>query len=375
MSDIDAASYGETSAGALVRQYTLRNASGMVVRFLDYGGTLTEISVPDRAGSFANVALGCRNIADYETRSPYFGALVGRYANRIAGARFILDGEPCHLAANNGPNTLHGGMAGGVVQGSGDPKDRGKRNEGGATPNFSHRIWDVVSAGPNAATLRLVSADGDNGFPGTLTLEVTYTLDEANALRIDYAARVEGRATVLNPTSHCYFNLAGNGAGSALDHVATIYAGRYLPTDAGQIPTGAIEKVDGTPMDFRAGKRIGADIRAGFEQLALAGGYDHCYVLDKPEGALGLAARAHDPVSGRTLAIETTEPGVQFYTGNKLDGTIIGSGGALYRQGDGFAFETQHFPDSPNQPQFPSTRLDPGVEFRSTTIWRFGVSS
>lgn len=357
MSDIEVASYGETGAGALVRQFTLRNARGMIVRFLDYGGTLTEISAPDRSGAFANVVLGCRTLADYESKSPYFGALLGRFANRIAGARFTLDGEPCHLAANNGPNTLHGGMA------------------TGATPNFSHRVWDIVSAGPAAATLRLVSADGDNGFPGLLTLEATYTLDDANALKIDYAARVEGRPTVLNPASHCYFNLAGNGAGSVLDHTVTIYAGRYLPTDSGQIPTGALDPVDATPMDFRAAKPIGANIRAGFEQLARAGGYDHCYVLDKPAGALGLAARAHDPVSGRTLAIETTEPGVQFYTANKLDGTIIGSAGTLYRQGDGFAFETQHFPDSPNQPQFPSTRLDPGEEFRSTTIWRFGVDS
>ncbi|HEX7390781.1 MAG TPA: aldose epimerase family protein, partial [Acidiphilium sp.] len=307
-------------------------------------------------GAFANVALGCRTLADYETRSPYFGALVGRFANRIANARFTLDGETVRLPANNGPNTLHGGPS------------------HGPTPNFSHRVWSVTDSGPSRATLRIVSPDGDNGFPGALTLDVTYTLDDADTLRIDYVAQVEGRATVLNPTSHCYFNLAGEGADPVLDHIATIHAGHYLPADAAQIPTGALDPVDGTPMDFRTAKPVGSDIRADFAQLGLAGGYDHCYVLDKPDGALAPAARIHHPASGRTLTIETTEPGIQFYTANKLDGTIAGPSGKPYRQYAGFAFETQHFPDSPNRPRFPSTRLAPGEEFRSTTIWRFGVS-
>lgn len=345
--------YGTSRSGAAVRQITLRNAAGVVVKFIDYGGAITEILVPDRAGALANVVLGCRTIADYEIKSPYFGALLGRYANRIAGAKFELDGTVFQLPANNGPNTLHGGL------------------KGGATPNFAHRIWEIIATTGQSATMQLVSADGDNGFPGSLTVEVTYTLADDCSFHINYAAHVEGHATVLNLSNHCYFNLAGSG--SALAQQVTIPASVFLPTDAGQIPTGILQSVDDSPMDFRVARPPGETIRDGFDQLVTAGGYDHCYILDKPAGTLGPAAKLHDPVSGRTLCIETDQPAVQFYTGNKLDGTILGHDGALYRAGDGIAFETQHYPDAPNQPHFPSTRLDPGQNFRSTTIWRFST--
>jgi aldose 1-epimerase len=354
MQDAIITEYGTTADGALVRQVTLRNRAGMSVAVLDYAGAITAIMVPDREGALGNVALGCTNMADYESKSPYFGALLGRYANRIAGGRFSLDGEVFHLPVNNGPNTLHGGL------------------KTGATPNFGHRIWDIVTANARAVTLQLVSADGDNGFPGTLTVTVVYTLEEDNAVRIDYAAQVEGRPTVLNLSNHTYFNLAGSG--SALDQIVTIPASFFLPTDAGQIPTGILLAVEGTPMDFRTPHAAGARIGDPYEQLTLAGGYDHCYVLDKPAGAIGPAATLHDAVSGRVLSIETSEPGMQFYTGNNLTGTITGQNGALIRPGDGIAFETQHYPDAPNQPHFPTTRLDPGQAFRSTTIWRFSVA-
>ncbi|MGC9269905.1 aldose epimerase family protein [Acidiphilium sp.] len=354
MTNAEIATYGTTSAGAMVRRIVLRNAHGLSVGVLDYGGVITDVMVPDRAGVAGNVVLGCATIADYQTKSSYFGALLGRYANRIAGAAFTLDGHVFHLPANNGANTLHGG-----------PKI-------GPTPNFAHRVWTIVDATASAVTLRLVSADGDNGFPGTLTVEVTYRLGDDQAFRIDYTARVEGRPTVLNVSNHTYFNLAGSG--SALDHEVIIPAASFLPTDAAQIPTGILQPVAGTPMDFRTAHTPRARIGADFEQLKLAGGYDHCFVLEHEAGALGVAARLTDPVSGRTLTIETTQPAVQFYTGNKLDGTIQGANGALIQAGDGMAFETQHFPDAPNRPHFPSTRLDPGQDFRSTTIWRFGLA-
>jgi aldose 1-epimerase len=354
MTEPEIADYGTTADGALVREITLRNAGGMVVSFLDYAGAITAVLTPDRQGVLGNVVLGCTNMADYETKSPYFGALLGRYANRIAGAKFSLDGVMFDLPANNGPNTLHGGM------------------KTGPTPNFSHRQWEIVEVAGQSATLRLVSADGDNGFPGTLTVTVVYTLADDNAFRIDYAAQVAGRPTVINLSNHTYFNLAG--AGTALDQVVTIPAGLFLPTDATQIPTGVLESVAGTPMDFRAPQRPIDHIRTAYEPLVTAGGYDHCYVLDKAAGTLGPAATLYDAASGRTLLVETTEPGVQFYTGNNLTGTLAGQNGALIRPGDGIAFETQHYPDAPNQPQFPSTRLDPGQIFNSTTIWRFGTS-
>jgi aldose 1-epimerase len=341
--------FGTLPDGA-VERYTLRNAAGLTVNFLNYGGVITEILAPDREGVFANIVLGMSTAEDYAKKSPYFGALVGRYANRIAKGRFTLDGKTYHLPINNGENSMHGGI-----------------------DNFSHKLWQVTPHGSSAAMLRLVSPDGDNGYPGQLTVEVVYTLDEDDGFRIDYRAETD-QPTVLNLTNHSYFNLAGNGSGSALDQYVTINADRFTPADKHQIPTGEIIPVEGTPMDFRKLTRIAEQIRDGAEQLAHAGGYDHNFVLNRAaDGGLHLAAAAYDPVSGRTLAVETDQPGVQFYTGNKLDGTLIGSSGTLYRQGDGYAFETQHFPDSPNHPDFPSTVLRPGEVFTATTIWRFGT--
>ena len=349
MTEIDI--YGVTTTGEEVHRVAMTNANGIEVTLITYGGVLTSLALPDRDGRFANVLLGCRNLGEYETKSPYFGALVGRFGNRIAGGTFSLDGETFTIPTNNGGNALHGGP-----------------------DNFSHRVWRLIDADAGLVRLRLVSPDGDQGFPGRLTVEVVYTLGDDDTLRIDYRAVVEERPTVLNLTNHSYFNLAGDGAGSALDHEVAIAASGYLPTDAGQIPLDTIADVAGTPFDFRTPMPVGARIRDADPQLASAGGYDHCYVLDRP--GLGTAsARLRDPVSGRTLAIETTEPGLQFYAGNKLDGMIAGPAGRLYRQSDGLAFETQHFPDSPNRPDFPSTRLAPGESFTSTTLWRFGTSA
>lgn len=356
MYQADIAPYGTTGAGAPIRRITLANEAGMSVAMLDYGAIVDELLVPDRRGRLANVLLSCADIADYERKSPYFGAVVGRFANRIAGARFALDGTIFELPANNGPNTLHGGLA------------------TGPAPNFSHRVWDVVAVLDNAVTFRLLSPDGENGFPGDLTVYVTYTLEPDNALRIDYAARVAGRPTVLNLTNHAYFNLAAGG--SAGDHILAVPATHYLPTDPDQIPTGEIAPVAGTPMDFTAPARIGARLASDFPQIAMIGGYDHCYVLEPvPDGPPIPAATLYDPVSGRILTVETTEPGLQVYSGNNLDGSVTGPSGAPFRAGDGIALETQHFPDSPNRPAFPSTRLDPGAAFRSTTIWRFRVDA
>ncbi|HET9146578.1 MAG TPA: aldose epimerase family protein [Acetobacteraceae bacterium] len=340
--------FGTLPGGREVFSHSLRNARGMGVSFIDYGGVITRVMAPDRDGIHGNIVLGMSTVEDYAKKSPYFGALVGRYANRIARGRFTLNGRTYHLPVNNGENSLHGG-----------------------TDNFSHKLWEVTEKGESAATLRLSSPDGDNGYPGRLDVEVTYTLTEDNALRLDYRA-VTDAPTVLNLTNHSYFNLAGEGSGSALDQYVTINADHYTPANHQHIPTGEIAPVEGTPMDFRKLTRIADRIREGVEQLSLAGGYDHNFVLNR-SGGLHLAAAAYDPGSGRTLTVETDQPGVQFYTGNKLDGTLMGSGGRLYRQGDGYAFETQHFPDSPNHPEFPSTVLNPGEVFTSTTIWRFGT--
>lgn len=342
--------FGTLPDGRNVFSHTLRNARGMSVTFIGYGGVITEIMAPDRDGVHANIVLGMSTIEDYAQKSPYFGALVGRYANRIAKGRFTLNGKTYQLPINDGENSLHGG-----------------------TDNFSHQLWQVTANGESSAALRLTSPDGDNGYPGRVEVEVTYTLTEDNEMRLDYRATTDA-PTVLNLTNHSYFNLAGNGSGSALDQYVTINADHYTPAGHHHTPTGAVEPVEGTPLGFRKLKQIRTQIRDGFEQLALAGGYDHNFVLNQPEpGALRLAAGAYDPGSGRTLAVETTQPAVQFYTGNKLNGTLMGSAGTLYRQGDGYAFETQHYPDSPNHPEFPSTVLNPGEVFTATTIWRFGA--
>ncbi|WP_229076336.1 aldose epimerase family protein [Actinoplanes sp. DH11] len=326
----------------------LTNITGMRVRVLPYGGIIQSIEVPDRAGGIANVVLGFENQQGYADHpGPYFGAIIGRYGNRIAGGRFTLDGESRELPRNDAGNTLHGGETG-----------------------FDRHVWSATP-GPSSLVLQHVSADGDQGFPGELSVTVTYTLTDDNGLRIDYEA-VTDAPTVVNLTNHSYFNLAGAGSGDVYGHLLRLDADGFTEVGDGLIPTGRIVPVDGTAMDFREPVAIGARIRDDEEQLLLGGGYDHNWVLRG--SGLREVAYVAEPVTGRTLTVLTTEPGLQFYSGNFLDGTFAGTGGRAYRQGDGFALETQHFPDSPNRPEFPSTVLRPGETYRSTTIYRFGVA-
>ncbi len=347
------APYGTLPDGRQVDLYTMQNANGVTVKFLSLGGCITEIDIPDRKGDAGNIVLGHDGLQGYNSNTGYFGAIVGRYANRVAKGSFSLNGQTYHLPINNGANSLHGG-----------------------TEGFNLQVWQVTprSAADNAsAVLTYTSPDGQDGYSGTLTVQVTYTLDDSNALRIEYQAATD-KPTVLNLTNHSYFNLDGNGSGSALHQLLQINADSYTPTDATQIPTGEIAKVAGTPMDFRVLRPIDSQIRTPFQQIILAHGYDHNWVLNKTQpGELSFAARAYSPHTGRILEVYTTEPGVQVYTGNGLQGTLTGSSHTLYRQGDGYTFETQHFPDSPNQPGFPSTMLNPGQVFHSTTVFRFST--
>lgn len=331
-----------------VREFTLDNGAGLVLTAINLGGIVTALRVPDRHGVAANVVLGLPTLEDYATRNPHFGTIVGRYANRIARGRFVLDGRDHQVPVNDGPHALHGGQRG-----------------------FGSRWWriepvPVADDGSVALELRLDSEDGDQGFPGRLQATVRYTLTPANEWRIDYDARCD-RATVVNLTHHDYFNLAGGG--SALGQRLTIAASRYCAVDAGLIPE-AVEPVDGTPFDFRKPTRIGDRVREIHPQLLRARGYDHTWVLDGGPG-LRPAARLEDPASGRVMEVSTTEPGLQFYSGNFLDGSLPGAGGQAIRQGDGVCLETQHFPDAPNRPDFPSTVLRPGETYASTTVHRF----
>ena len=326
----------------------------MTAQIITYGGIVTSLKVPDRAGTMANVVLGYPQIDGYVTDTSYFGAIIGRYGNRIAGGRFTLNGVAYTLPTNDKPNSLHGGSTG-----------------------FNKRIWQATEAsGPEGPglTLSYTSPDGEEGYPGTLSVQITYRITEQNELRIDYSAKTD-KATVVNLTHHSYFNLSGEGTGDILDHQLEIMADRYTPVDATLIPTGELAPVAGTPFDFTKPKAIGADIRDGHPQLVIGRGYDHNFVLQRSTaGSPSLAARVREPRTGRVMEVLTTEPGVQFYSGNFLNGTAVGTGGNTYRQGDGFCLETQHFPDSPNKPSFPSTVLQPGAEYRTTTIYRFSVS-
>ena len=347
--EITCASWGRTAEGPVDR-YTLAGDGGLTVRVLTYGGILQSIEVPDRAGRPANVALGFGDLQSYlDNPGPYFGAIIGRFGNRIAGGRFALDGVTRHVPVNDGPNSLHGGTTG-----------------------FDRRIWAAEPV-PDGLRLTHVSPDGDQGFPGELTVTVGYTLTAGTGLRIDYTATTTA-PTVVNLTNHSYFNLGGEGSGPVSGHLLRLDADHYTPVDATLIPTGEIAPVDGTPMDFRTPTAIGARIRDDFGQLRHGRGYDHNWVLRDARGELRVAAEVTDPAGGRTLTVRTTEPGVQFYSGNFLDGTVTGTSGRAYRQGDGLALETQHFPDSPNHPHFPSTVLRPGETFRSTTVLDFGVT-
>jgi len=333
----------------------------MTVRVITYGGIIQSLEVPDKDGDVDDVVLGFDDLAGYVENNnpgPYFGALIGRYGNRIAGGKFELDGTTYQLPLNNGPNTLHGGPKG-----------------------FDTKVWEAtdVSDGDVAALqLELVSPDGDMGFPGELTTTVTYSLNADSELSIHYEATTDA-PTVVNLTNHTYWNLDGEGSGSIYDHELQLDASHYTPVDKTLIPTGELAPVEGTPFDFREPTAIGSRIREDNQQLLYGQGYDHNWALDRTdngaregsdsEDALEEAAVLHDPDSGRTLTITTTEPGIQFYSGNFLTGTLVGTGGHIYRQGDGLALETQHFPDSPNQPDFPSTRLDPGQQYDSTTVF------
>lgn len=346
--------FGQTPAGEPVELFTLKNAKGTEVAITNYGGIVVSIRTADRAGNFADIALGHDSLDGYLKPHPYFGAIIGRYGNRIGNAVFKLNGVEYKLARNDGANSLHGGVKG-----------------------FDKVVWyarQTKVEGAPALELAYVSKDGEEGYPGTLATTVIYSLNDNNELRIDYSATTD-KDTVVNLTNHSYFNLAGQGEGDILGHVMMINASRFTPVDSGLIPTGELKPVEGTPFDFRTPTPIGARINNADEQLKLGRGYDHNFVLDGEAGTLRLAARVTEPKSGRTLEVLTTEPGIQFYTGNFLDGSITGKGGKVYGRRYGFCLETQHFPDSPNKPEFPSTVLKPGGRYASTTIYRFGAAN
>ena len=340
--------FGRTPDGQEIHLFTLANDRGMEVKIINYGGIVTSLKVPDRKDNIADVVLGHDTLEGYEHRSRYFGALIGRHANRIARGRFSINGTSYALAQNNGPNHLHGGQKG-----------------------FDKVVWDVKEIGRNGLELRYLSADGEEGYPGNLPVRVTYTLTQNNELRIEYFATTDQK-TIVNLTNHSYFNLAASG--TILDHELLIDADAFTPIRSGLIPAGEIRSVQDTPMDFTRPTSIGARINEDYEQLTLAGGYDHNYVLRNAEGSLARAATVHEPITGRVLDVFTTQPGLQFYSGNFLDGSIVGKNGQAYVKHSGCCFETQHFPDSPNQPTFPSTILQPGEEYRQTTVWKFSVA-
>jgi aldose 1-epimerase len=342
--------FGKLDDGSIVEQFTLGGPE-LEVALLAYGATIQSIRVPDAAGQVADVALGFDDITGYVEAHPYFGATIGRFANRIAKGRFVLDGHDYHVPLNDGDNSLHGGTRG-----------------------FDRHVWEATPVpGAEAVRFRHVSPDGDMGYPGELTTTVTFTVDAAD-LRIDYEATSDA-PTVLNLTNHSYFNLAGEGSGTIEQHELIVAAEQFTGIGAGAIPTGEVLAVDGSPMDFREPRPIGAGLRDGDEQIVHGQGYDHNWVLDGPaHDGVRRAARVVEPHSGRVLEVWTDQPGLQVYTGNQLDATLAGKSGRVYRQGDAVCLETQHFPDSPNQPQFPTTVLRPGETFTSTTIFRFATA-
>jgi aldose 1-epimerase len=352
---LQARPFGRTPQGEQVDAFTL-TAGALRAEVLTLGGIVRTLHVPDARGEAANVVLGLGTVEDLLERSPYFGAIVGRYANRIAGGCFTLDGVAHRLATNDGPNHLHGGDVG-----------------------FDRRVWEaraLAEGDEPALELRLTSPDGEEGYPGRLDVRAVYALAPAGEVRLELEAETDA-PTVVNLTNHTYFNLAGEGSGTVMDHELQLHAARYVPVDATSIPLGGAEPVAGTPMDFTRPAAIGSRIREPTEQLLNAKGYDHTWVLDRagaPDGALAPAARLRDPASGRVLEIATTEPALQFYSGNLLDATLVGPAGRVYRQGDGLALETHHAPDSPNRPDFPSVVLRPGERYATRTAWRFSAT-
>lgn len=344
--------FGHLPDGRAVSRFTLRNAAGMEARITNYGGIVTSLRVPDREGKFDDVVLGFDTLDAYLAGHPYFGCIVGRYANRIAAGRFELDGKSYRLATNNAPNHLHGGERG-----------------------FDKHLWEaspLEEADRVGLRLRLTSADGDEGYPGTLRVTVTYWLDDENELRVEFEAETDA-PTHVNLTQHSYFNLNGEGVGDVLDHELLLHASRFTPVDENLIPTGALAEVAGTPLDFRAPQSIGARIASDHVQMARGGGYDHNFVVDRDGPGWAPAATVHAPKTGRVMQVRTTQPGIQLYTGNFLDGTLQGKRGAPYLHRGGFCLETQHFPDSPNQPEFPSTVLRPGETYRHAAAYTFSV--
>jgi aldose 1-epimerase len=342
------AAFGKTSDGAPVDLYTLRNAAGVEARICNYGGIIVSLKAPDRAGTLGDVTLGYDHFDRYLANKPFFGTLVGRFANRIAKGKFTLDGVTYSLPANDGPNSLHGGLKG-----------------------FDKVLWRVgrTAAEPEPTLeLNYLSRDGEEGYPGNLNVKAVYSLSADNTLRLDFTAATD-KSTIVNLTQHAYFNLAGRG--DILGHHLWIDADRFTPVDRELIPTGELPPVAGTPFDFRQPTAIGARIEQPDEQLKRGNGYDHNFVLNHPMGRLDVVARVSEAVTGRVLEVLTTEPGVQLYTGNFLDGTICGKGGRLYERRAGFCLEAQHFPDSPNQPRFPSVVLRPGAVYRNTIAFRF----
>ena len=328
--------------------YTI-NSNGVEAAITTYGARVVSLKTPDRTGAFGDVVLGFDTLAGYESDNPFFGAVVGRYGNRIAKGRFTLNGKEYKLATNNGPNALHGGLKG-----------------------FDKVVWTAQQSGPAGVKLTYLSKDGEEGYPGNLTATVEYTLTDANELKIGYTVTTD-KDTVFNITNHSYFNLAGEGSGDILGHKFTLHADRFTPVDSTLIPTGELKAVAGTPFDFRQPHTIGERIDANDEQIKFGGGYDHNFVLNGNMGTLRLAARLEDPKSGRVMEVTTTEPGLQFYTGNFLDGSIKGKGGKTYKRRGALCLETQHFPDSPNKPGFPTTTLKARQTYQSTTVFKFSA--
>jgi len=340
-----------TQGGRPVHLYTLTNSHGVEVKAMNYGGIILSIRVPDRKGQLGDIVLGHETLEGYIPNPPFLGAIVGRYANRIAGGTFTLDGKAYNLPKNDGPNTLHGGI----------------------DKTFNKVVWDGEPLkGKTGVAFTYISKDGEEGFPGNLKVKVTYTLTNDNELVIEYEATTD-KATPINLSQHSYFNLAGEGTSDILNHEIMVNADRFTPVDKNLIPTGELRPVKGTPFDFTTPTKIGARIDDNYDQLVLGHGYDHNWVLNRTGDGLTLAARVYEATSGRVLEVSTTQPGVQFYTGNFLDGTVTGKQGHVYKRRYGFCLETQHFPDSPNHPDFPSTILKPGETFRSKTVFKFST--
>lgn len=348
---VSKAPFGKTPDGTPVEIYTLRNSSGMEATIMTYGGIVTSLKVPDKDGKFGDVVLGYDNLGGYLTNSPYFGAIVGRYGNRIANGQFILDGQTNTLAINNAPNSLHGGLKG-----------------------FDKVVWKATPIDNyygSGLQLTYLSKDGEEGYPGNLSVTAIYTVTEKNELQIQFIAKTD-KDTVVNLTHHSYFNLRGSG--DVLDHVVQIDADNFTPVDSTLIPTGELKPVDGTPLDFRKATAIGARINdTNDDQIRFGNGYDHNFVLNKQPGEFAQSATVVEPESGRVMEVWTTAPGVQFYTGNFLDGSITGKGGWVYQRRNAFCFEPQGFPDSPNHPNFPSTELKPGEIYKNMIVYKFSV--